>query len=283
MDDPLGPRIVGPVANAAGVPGGWSMTDARRPRAAQKTVLALALLAGVLAVLGGLLAARLPACALTPQDQCTRVLFIGNSYTYVNDLPGTFARLAASGGHRVETGMYAPGGAFLADEAADPDIAALISGTRWSAVVLQEQSQRPASTSEAALFQGAATRLAAMAANASARPMLLETWAHRDGWPELGMDYAAMQAAIDRGYASAGAVAGAVVVPAGEAWRRVLAADATVPLWQDDGSHPAAAGTYLAACVLYRTLFGESPVGLGDHEGLPDAIAADLQRAAAGG
>ena len=41
---------------------------------------------------------------------CVRILFVGNSYTYMNDLPDMFARLARAGGHTVETGMAAPGG-----------------------------------------------------------------------------------------------------------------------------------------------------------------------------
>jgi hypothetical protein len=253
--------------------------SARRP----VTLLALLAAGLAVAVLALVAAGRLPACQFTPADQCTRVLFIGNSYTSVNDLPGTFARLAASGGHRVETGMYAPGGAFLADEAANAEVAAAIAGTRWTAVVLQEQSQRPASAAELGLFIPAASRLASMAIGDGARPYLLETWAHREGWPELGMDYAAMQRAIDEGYAAAAAQVGATVIPAGEAWQRALGAAPPTALWQDDGSHPSPAGTYLAACVTYRTLFGASPVGLGDHEGLPDDVAARLQQLAAGG
>jgi hypothetical protein len=179
--------------------------------------------------------------------------------------------------------MIAPGGAFLADEATDPAVAAAIAGTTWAAVVLQEQSQRPASTAERDAFISGVNRLSAMAAGTGARALLLETWAHRDGWPELRMDYAAMQRAIDEGYAQAAAQTGSRVIPAGEAWQRALAAGLPLALWQGDGSHPAPAGTYLAACAVYLSVFGESPVGLSDHEGLPDAVAAQLQAIAAGG
>jgi hypothetical protein len=44
------------------------------------------------------------------QAPAMRVLFIGNSYTYFNDLPTIFRKLAAAGGHRVDTRMVAPGG-----------------------------------------------------------------------------------------------------------------------------------------------------------------------------
>jgi hypothetical protein len=106
-----------------------------RPRSGRRPpltrLLILALVSALLGAVGTIAVGRIPNCAFTPAAQCTRVLFIGNSYTSVNDLPGTFARLAASGGHRVETGMIAPGGAFLSDEAANPDTARTIAGTAW--------------------------------------------------------------------------------------------------------------------------------------------------------
>jgi hypothetical protein len=230
------------------------------------------------------LVGRLPACQFVSANQCTRVLFIGNSYTSVNDLPAMVARLAASGGRHVETGMVAPGGAFLADEAANPDVTATINGTTWTAVVLQEQSQRPASATEVtASFVPAVIKLVSTVRAAGARPYLLETWAHREGWPELGLTYTSMQAALDQGYATAAQATSAQVIPAGEAWQRAWGASLPVALWQDDGSHPSVAGTYLAACTVYEALFNASPVGLSDHEGLPDDVAAQLQRLAAGG
>src|SRR5437588_9296321 len=75
---------------------------------------------------------------------CTHVLFIGNSYTSVNDLPATFAKLGRSGGHRVETGRDTVDGSTLADHAASAATATALAGARWNIVVLQEQSQIPA-------------------------------------------------------------------------------------------------------------------------------------------
>src|SRR3989442_11351717 len=74
---------------------------------------------------------------------CTRVLFIGNSYTYVNDLPAMFADLARSGGHRVEIGMVAEGGATLSDHAGSAATAAKLTAAKRDVVVLQEQSEIP--------------------------------------------------------------------------------------------------------------------------------------------
>ena len=124
---------------------------------------------------------------------CQRILFIGNSYTYVNDLPRVFADLAVSGGHRVETGMLATGGATLNDHVNDPATGQTLGSAPWAIVLKQHPS---------------------------------------------------------------------------------------IALWQGDGTHPSQAGTYLAACVFYATIFRQSPVGLGDRGGLSDQDARDLQSAA---
>jgi hypothetical protein len=68
---------------------------------------------------------------------CIRVLFLGNSYTYVNDLPTTFAELAVAGGHNVETGMVTNGGETLAQHSAATETLDKISSASWSFVVLQ--------------------------------------------------------------------------------------------------------------------------------------------------
>jgi hypothetical protein len=214
---------------------------------------------------------------------CLRVLFVGNSYTSVNDLPGTVAKLVRSAGGSIEVSMIAPGGVFLSDHAADPAVATAIRGTAWTAVVFQEQSLAPASPD---VLQGqsipALLTLTSLARADGAQPWLLETWAHRDGWSARALDYASMQDAIDAGYEEMSARAGAPIIRAGEAWRRALAAAPGITLWQDDGSHPTQAGTYLAACAVYHALLGASPVGLSEHGGLSDDDATALQRAVAG-
>ncbi len=255
------------------------MEQARR----RSTVVIPALIASlvVLALLAGsLVLGHGTGCAFAG-DGCLRVLFIGNSYTSVNDLPGTFAALVRSGGGAVETTMIAPGGAFLADEAASPDVAAAIAGSPWTAVVLQEQSQAPAAPSvrDARMVPAVATLVAAIRAD-GAQPYLLETWAHRDGWPERGLDRVAMQAALNAAYRDVAARNAAVVVPAGEAWARAVREAPAIVLWQADGSHPTPAGTYLAACVLYASLTGHSPEGLAESGGLATAEATTLQKIA---
>jgi hypothetical protein len=215
-------------------------------------------------------------------ETCPRVLFIGNSYTYVNDLPNTFAELSRLGGHQVETGMAAPGGWFLSDHVKSADTINKINSTKWDFVVLQEQSQTPASASarSAQMYPAARTLVQTVRAN-GATPIFFITWAHRDGWPEAGLpNYSAMQLQINAGYLAIARELNAPVAPVGEAWT-MLSGNPQFDLWQADGSHPTTQGTYLAACVFYAAIFHQSPEGLAYTDGLSKDIAGTLQTIAA--
>lgn len=217
------------------------------------------------------------------EADCTRVLFLGNSYTYVNDLPDTFAKLARSGGHQVETGMVAQGGWTLTDLLNSGDVSDALATGPWDYVVLQEQSQIPSvEWSRTNEMYPSARSLVWNIRNANATPVFFLTWAHRDGFPENGLpDYASMQDQINFGYYGIAGELNVPVAPVGVAWSAVHGSHPEIALWQDDGSHPTKAGTYLAACVFYRTIFQESPEGLNYHGGLSKDEALALQQAAA--
>ena len=72
----------------------------------------------------------------------------------------------------------------------------------------------------------------------------------------------------------------APIVPVGDAWEIAHGRKPDLELWNKDGKHPAPAGTYLAACVFYKALFKQSPVGLKYTGSLDPATAALLQHAA---
>ncbi|HXX61617.1 MAG TPA: SGNH/GDSL hydrolase family protein [Candidatus Sulfotelmatobacter sp.] len=213
---------------------------------------------------------------------CTRVLFIGNSYTYTNDLPGTFVALAQSGGHPVAADSVAEGGATLADANTSDATATKLAATQWGFVVLQEQSEIPSlAWSRDNEMYPAARALVARVKAVNSTPVFFMTWAHEAGWPENGLpDYLAMQQQIDAGYVTIAQQLGVPEAPVGYAWARVHRADPALALWIDDGSHPTAAGTYLAACVFYATIFRQSPNGLSWTDGLSGADAQLIQATA---
>lgn len=225
-----------------------------------------------------------PGCSnLGPGEKCTRVFFIGNSYTYVNNLPDVFAKLSFSGGHQVETGIASSGGWMLSDAVLSKDTRDGLASKKWDYVVLQEQSQTPASTESRTMFMLPAVReLTGLIYPTGAIPILFNAWGHRDGWPDNGLpDYDSMQNAINAGYMEVSRELNITVAPVGFAWQAVQSQEPQINLWQADGSHPSPAGTYLAACVYYAVIFHESPAGL-DYDGnLDKPIALILQKAAA--
>jgi hypothetical protein len=261
-----------------GASGGTTTAGHRRWLARAPAWLLLTALALVLRV-----TACAPHAGCGGQRGCTSVLFLGNSYTSANDLPGTLAALAASGRHSVGTQTLAQGGETLAQHAASPADGTAITSGHWDYVVLQEQSEIPslAGPAQAEMYP-AATRLITMIRDAGGQPLLFLTWGHQDGWPQAGLgSYPAMQAALDQGYQNLSAAQHVPVAPVGWAWWTLLGHEPGAVLWQSDGSHPTTEGTYLAACVFYATIFHQSPVGLSDHDGLSDTEAARVQAAAA--
>src|SRR5205823_3651040 len=110
---------------------------------------------------------------------------------------------------------------------------------------------------------------------AGAKTALYMTWA-RKGQGEK-------QALISKAYTEIGEEIGATVIPAGEAWREFMREHKTPALHDKDGSHPTLAGSYLAACVAFASLFGGSPERLRVKlEGLSEGEMKAIQGVAAG-
>lgn len=212
-----------------------------------------------------------------------RVLFIGNSLTFFNDLPGIFAELAQSGSYEVEVAMIAQGGWTLADHAQSSATMEKIQGDSWDTVVLQEQSRLPAIQDQRDVQMVPAIRLLdEQIKENGAETILFMTWGSRDGLPEAGYaDYAAMQAQIQASYEDIAEKVGAGVAPVGIAWQKAIEVQPDLDLWQLDGIHPTREGTYLSALVFYTLIFQQSPAGLIFHADLPEETAEFLQVIAA--
>jgi len=214
---------------------------------------------------------------------CVRVLFIGNSYTSVNDLPGMVASLARAGGHPIQTGMIAPGGWTLAEHLNSTQTLDALQSSPWDFVVLQEQSEIPAvEQTRAQEMYPAGRELVKKIRQTGAQPVLFLTWAHRDGWLEKNLpDYESMQLQINQGYMAIANELFVPVAPVGYAWLTARLQAPGLELWQADGSHPTEQGTYLAACVFYAVLFRQSPENNSYQAHLPSNSARYLQSVAA--
>lgn len=203
-----------------------------------------------------------------------RLLFIGNSFTQRNDLPGLLAQLAAAADppQTVIAERVVANGASLRQHWNAGTALQLIQQGGWDAVVLQEQSTLPIKNRKRYHEN---VRLFHEAIQASgARTLLYHTWA-RSHAPETQDD-------LDAAVAEIATELDAQVVPVGLAWRQLRETGTGPELYDKDGSHPSPAGSYLAACVFYAALFGRSPEGLPTPASLllSREDAALLQRAA---
>lgn len=210
------------------------------------------------------LLAVLVSCSL--QAQQVSVLFLGNSYTSANDLPYTVRTLALSLGDTVNTTMVAPGGYQLIDHASNPASLAGIASAPWDFVVMQDQSQLGAlPLSVTAMEAGAAALVQAIEANNECTyPVFYMTWGRQNGdadncanFPFM-CTYEGMQQGLRDNYVTVAEENDGHVAPVGVAWKQVRGTHPLINLYDPDGSHPSDEGTYLAACVLYCTLFQQS-------------------------
>ena len=177
-----------------------------------------------------------------------RILFLGNSFTFFNDLPQMVGELL-----NAEVGRSLRGGAYLfehldpADELYEQS-RKLLTEEKWDYVVLQDQSQGPITNREE--FLQAVRTLNPLIRAAGAKPILYETWAYREGSEILastGFTFEEMQQKLSEGYAAAAAENDALLAPVGQTF---AVARATTPLYCDDDYHPAEPGSRIAAQVF---------------------------------
>ena len=222
-----------------------------------------------------------------------KVLFLGNSYTAVNDLPSLLVALALSGGHNLYTDRNTPGGYTLAypsnGHLYNQTSLSKIAAEDWDYVVLQEQSQFPVVDH----FRNNYTypgsiNLDSIIRNSHpcSQTMFYMTWGRKYGGQQCidnycsvdFVDYAHMQDSLASAYLNMSNFLDTPVSPVGIAWKKsIVEYGDPIELFSGDGSHPSMAGSYLAACTFYAAIYQESPIGLSYLGGLSEGDANYLQ------
>ncbi|VAW15852.1 hypothetical protein MNBD_BACTEROID05-1201, partial [hydrothermal vent metagenome] len=204
-----------------------------------------------------------------------KVLFIGNSYIYVNDLPDMFSKVVRSSGREVVVKTSANPAWKLMQHAKSQTTLSMIGNEDWDYIVLQEQSTLPLFASNLGKFMIPATRiLQEKAQQSGAKIILFMTWGRRDGFKRPGMqNYEQMQEKLSNAYLKVANDLQIMVAPIGVAWQNLLKENLSFSLWQGDGSHPSREGTYAAVCVLYSVIFDQSPLGI-EYKGWIDSTKA---------
>ena len=184
-------------------------------------------------------------------ENALRVLFIGNSLTYFNNLPAVVAAMAIATAQEKPPAfaMVAQPDYSLEDHWNDGRARSALDSGPWHFVVMQ---QGPSSLVEnRQLLRDWTQRFAGPIRAAGARPALYMVWpsSSRSG------DFDGVLAA----YSGAAAAVDGLFLPAGEAWRAAWRRDSELALYGPDGFHPSALGTYLAALVIFTRLYDVSP------------------------
>lgn len=182
-----------------------------------------------------------------------RVLFVGNSLTYSNDLPASVAAMPClTDGRTIKAESIVAADTSLDDHVGRGAVAARLRRNRWDLVVLQ---QGPSALDESRRQLLASVReLTPLIRSAGARPALFMVWPslqRSDDRDRVSDSYRLAAAAVD-----------AVLLPVGDAWRAALARDPSLRLYGGDGYHPSRLGSELAALVICAAIGGRSPSAL---------------------
>jgi hypothetical protein len=219
-----------------------------------------------------------------PTRDGRRVLFIGNSLTYYNDLPLIVEALADSvpglaAEQRLAVAMAAYPDFALYDHWSDGTAVRALEGNKWNTVVLQQGSS--ALEDSRVLLREWTRKFDEKVKAAGARTAMYAVWPNASR--QFDFDR------VNESYTLAATDVGGMLFPVGEAWRAAWRRDANMALYSPDGLHPTVRGSYVGALVITSMLLDRSPIGMparvtlrtGATISIPDADAAILQQSAA--
>lgn len=218
-----------------------------------------------------------------------RVLWVGNSYTFFNDLPSMVRQIAATQKMKLSCTRFLKGGERFSGHLKNKELLGALAAGGWDYVILQEQSTAPARpTAEVVRDVYPAARTLdslAHAASPGAKVIFYMTWGHKNAcvYPTKGYrlldSYEGMQERLITSYLEMTYANDAWCAPVGMAWRQVRAERPDWRLYRPDCFHPSLTGSYLAANVIFTTIF-QKPYQSDFDAGLPPEQAEYLQRVA---
>ncbi|WP_298222573.1 T9SS type A sorting domain-containing protein [Flavobacterium sp.] len=219
-------------------------------------------------------------------QQTRKVLFLGNSYTYANDLPQIVSALASSTGDVLIYDSNLIGGYSLEDHFASTVSKNKILADDWDYIVLQEQSQRPAFIVPSGFMNGFSDLKTYIDQNKPcAQITSFMTWGYQNGDAQncasnpVVCSYAGMQDLVSDRYMSMSNLYESEVTPVGVVWKYIKENYPTINLYQSDGSHPSLAGSYIAACCFYTSIFRKDPTLISNNYGLNASTAQIIRNA----
>ncbi len=195
------------------------------------------------------------------------ILFIGNSHTYKNDMPTTYFRLTAQKlGYTVNVKAVTKGGYTLEEHLAPSgntwgNIKKELDTGKYEFVIIQEQLTRPAT--HPTKFYASVRSFVEKITAAGATPILYATWGGAPGNSKLNgtgcKNSEELNYRVAASHQKISEELGIAVAYAGLAFMDIDRNHASVDLYADDGYHPSAAGSFLAALTIAETIFHVDP------------------------
>lgn len=210
------------------------------------------------------------------QTDSVRVLWIGNSFTFYNDVPGMVEEMGKENGVNVSVTRILKGGEKFSGHLQNQELHRQLERGVWDYIVLQEFSSTPAYSTKyvAENILPYAARIDSLAKKYSpgVETVYYMTWGHKYGntrqtdYP-LDDSYELMQDRIATTYIDMAYENNGTVSPVGIAWRNIRKNHPEIELYIEDNFHPSLAGSYLAANTIFATIYGK-PFKLLKIEGL---------------
>ena len=192
------------------------------------------------------------------------VLFIGNSFTYYNEMPKMFSQLLRSEGISANVEQIVNGG-YRLRQYADLDTADgkttwdRLQERDWDYVILQGQSAEAALEEEN--FLQSVRTLCDRVRQVGAKPVLYQTWSYQDSSEKLnttGMSYGAFYKKIKEGYEKAAKQNNVQIAPVGDAFLMLNHPIGNLKMIRPDDFHPSLVGSYATAVCIYCSIFNHA-------------------------
>jgi hypothetical protein len=197
----------------------------------------------------------------------TKVLFIGNSYTYRNEMPDIFEHIAISKGKNIFVQSCTKGRATFLIQSKRNAVYDAIDDQKWDYVIVQGASRdliQDREYIEEYTLPALEKVLKAIKKNSRrTKTLFYMTWGYKNGYkPNDKTDsYEKMTLKVRDGYLELMERYRFGVVPVGMAWKDSRRKRVDMKLHVNDGAHPSLKGSYLAACCFYSAIFNESAIG----------------------
>lgn len=180
------------------------------------------------------------------QSSPVKILFVGNSLTYENDLPGLVERITASKGIAIKHDRLAKPNYALEDHWLEGQLQKMIKKEKYDYVIVQQGPSSQAEGREMLLNYG--KKIADLCSRNKAKLVFFMVWPARANYH--------MFDGVIANYTTAAVQNDAILCPVGKRWKEYMDKTKDFSFYGTDGFHPSPAGSQNAAEIIVEVLFG---------------------------